>query len=415
MPDRTVTSLRRAVAVAAVAALAAGCGACSSGKPDDTWKAENAYGTEMAKKGFWREALFRYEKAAAQKPGDAQVQNNLAVAYESTGDTARALAAYKRALELAPQDAKIKRNYARFAEYYTSVQRSSSLPAPSSSAPEATAPAPAPVRRSGPGRGPVADPRAPAARRPPRLRRRCPPPSRPEEACDPPRRRRPPSPRRSSSGPARSSNEVKLKLPLRPKLAVTGRERITLAPFIVASRLSDKKDAPKYKDLDLDAEFRRYLGKQLGKRTKMTVVTMPADVRLPTTHLKELTEAGGLLEGPRRAHRRRHHPVRRRRLPRREQVRLPLRGVHQPDRRPEVLPAGPRRVDGLLLRRHRPRDGRAHGRAALPGELPRHEGEEPKRAVDELAGLFENLFSLENQLLGLFVVREREANRYVFD
>ena len=37
------------------------------------------------------------------------------------------------------------------------------------------------------------------------------------------------------------------------------------------------------------------------------------------------------------------------------------------------------------------------------------------RAADQLAGLFENLFSLENQLLGLFVVREREANRYVFD
>lgn len=143
MPDRTVTSLRRAVAVAAAVALAAAVGACSSGKSDETWKAENAYGSQMAKKGFWREALFRYEKAAAQKPGDAQVQNNLAVAYESTGDTARALAAYKRALELAPQDPKIKRNYARFAEYYTSVQRSSSLPGPSPSIPETTAPAPA--------------------------------------------------------------------------------------------------------------------------------------------------------------------------------------------------------------------------------------------------------------------------------
>ncbi|HEV8268532.1 MAG TPA: hypothetical protein VGR00_09875, partial [Thermoanaerobaculia bacterium] len=41
--------------------------------------------------------------------------------------------------------------------------------------------------------------------------------------------------------------------------------------------------------------------------------------------------------------------------------------------------------------------------------------EKPRRSVDELLGLFENLFSLENQLLGLFVVREREANRYVFD
>jgi tetratricopeptide (TPR) repeat protein len=165
MPDRTVTSLRRAVAVAAAAALAVVLGACSSGKPEEAWKAEKAYGTEMAKKGFWREALFRYEKAAAQQPGDAQVQNNLAVAYESTGDTSRALAAYKRALELAPQDAKIKRNYARFAEYYTSVQRSSSLPAPSSSAPESPTPAPTPA----PAAPASAPPQLPAAAPPPTL------------------------------------------------------------------------------------------------------------------------------------------------------------------------------------------------------------------------------------------------------
>ena len=170
MPDRTVTSLRRAVAVVAAAAVAAVLGACSSGKTDDTWKAEKAYGTEMARQGFWREALFRYERAAAQQPGDAQVQNNLAVAYESTGDTARALAAYKRALELAPQDTKIKRNYARFAEYYTSVQRSSSLPAPSSSAPETPAPAPAPTPAPAQAPSPApAPPQLPAAAPPPSL------------------------------------------------------------------------------------------------------------------------------------------------------------------------------------------------------------------------------------------------------
>jgi len=41
--------------------------------------------------------------------------------------------------------------------------------------------------------------------------------------------------------------------------------------------------------------------------------------------------------------------------------------------------------------------------------------EKPRRAADEMVGLFENLFSLETQLLGLFVVREREANRYIFN
>ncbi len=82
----------------------------------------------MARNGFWREALFRFEKAAAERPDDAEIQNNLAVAFEAVGETARALTAYRRAIELAPADAKIKRNYARFAEYYTAVQRSVGAP-----------------------------------------------------------------------------------------------------------------------------------------------------------------------------------------------------------------------------------------------------------------------------------------------
>ena len=77
----------------------------------------------MARKGFWREARFRFELAAIAHPDDAEIQNDLAVSYESLGETARALTAYKRALELAPNESHIKRNYARFAEYYTSVQR----------------------------------------------------------------------------------------------------------------------------------------------------------------------------------------------------------------------------------------------------------------------------------------------------
>jgi tetratricopeptide (TPR) repeat protein len=154
MPDLSVTRRLRSVAALFVAAAAAGSVACASSRSKDAaWKAQNSYGSEMARKGFWREALFRYEKAATLRPDNPEVQNNLGVAYESIGETSRALAAYKRALELAPQDPKIKRNYARFAEYYTSVQRASSLPAPSTPTPVAapqgpampTSPPPAPT------------------------------------------------------------------------------------------------------------------------------------------------------------------------------------------------------------------------------------------------------------------------------
>jgi hypothetical protein len=210
------------------------------------------------------------------------------------------------------------------------------------------------------------------------------------------------------------SQEVKLKLPLRPKLAVTGRERITLAPFVVASRLSEQKDAPKYKDLDLDAEFRRYLAKQLSKRTKMTIVAMPADVHLPTQQLKELSEAGDFWRG----------------VGARTGADLILSGIvdfrveNKSGYRTEeyVSPIDQRKYYRQVLVESTgftfdvtvlAMDGRTGAR--LFQENFRDTKEKNRRAADELAGLFENLFSLENQLLGLFVVREREANRYVFD
>ena len=45
------------------------------------------------------------------------------VALEASGEFARALGEYKKALELDPNDSYIRRNYARFAEFYTSYTR----------------------------------------------------------------------------------------------------------------------------------------------------------------------------------------------------------------------------------------------------------------------------------------------------
>ena len=210
------------------------------------------------------------------------------------------------------------------------------------------------------------------------------------------------------------ATEVKLKLPLRPKLAVTGRERLTLAPFLVASKLSERKESQQVKDLDLDLEFRRYLGKQIARRTKMNVVTMPADVKLPSTELKALGEAAPFWKE----------------LGSRVGADVLLSGIL--DFRVEDK-------SGYKTEEYQsPLDGRTYYRqvfvestgfsfevtvlafdgrtgAKLFQETFKDQKEKPRRAADEMVGLFENLFSLENQLLGLFVVREREANRYVFD
>jgi tetratricopeptide (TPR) repeat protein len=81
-------------------------------------KAQMRFGTEMAQRGLWNEALFRFEKASVLEPDRAEVFNNLAVAYEALGLFDEALENYRKGLRLAPTDKGLKRNYARFVEFY---------------------------------------------------------------------------------------------------------------------------------------------------------------------------------------------------------------------------------------------------------------------------------------------------------
>ena len=113
--------MRRAVSLALLAGVLAT--ACSSYSSTERPSSQIAFGAEVAKKGLWREAAFRFEQALTRDPGNARAHNNLAVALEATGDFARALQEYKKALDLSPNDNYIRRNYARFAEFYTSYTR----------------------------------------------------------------------------------------------------------------------------------------------------------------------------------------------------------------------------------------------------------------------------------------------------
>jgi Tfp pilus assembly protein PilF len=113
--------MRRAVSLALLAGVLAT--ACSSYSSTERPSSQIAFGAEVAKKGLWREAAFRFEQALTKDPSNARAHNNLAVALEATGDFARALQEYKKALDLSPSDNYIRRNYARFAEFYTSYTR----------------------------------------------------------------------------------------------------------------------------------------------------------------------------------------------------------------------------------------------------------------------------------------------------
>jgi Flp pilus assembly protein TadD len=80
-------------------------------------------GVRAATRRYWQEALFRFNQARTFSPDDVKILNNLAIAQEATGRYDEALATYKHALEVAPRSTILKRNYARFAEFYTSYAR----------------------------------------------------------------------------------------------------------------------------------------------------------------------------------------------------------------------------------------------------------------------------------------------------
>jgi Flp pilus assembly protein TadD len=84
--------------------------------PSATSDQEIAFGIEVARKGLWNEARFRFERAVALDPDDAEALNNLGVALEQQGEFARAKEAFEKALKIAPSSLYIQQNYDLFRE-----------------------------------------------------------------------------------------------------------------------------------------------------------------------------------------------------------------------------------------------------------------------------------------------------------
>lgn len=79
-------------------------------------KKELAFGIDVARRGLWQEARFRFERAAVLDPGSASAYNNLGVTQEQQGEFDKARAAYERARELDPKNISIQQNYDLFRE-----------------------------------------------------------------------------------------------------------------------------------------------------------------------------------------------------------------------------------------------------------------------------------------------------------
>src|ERR1700710_1129417 len=107
----------RAAAVSLLAA-ALTLAACSSNRQPDRASSQLDFGVDMARRGLWHEALFRFEAAERLDPNNARIQSDLGVAYEAAGQFDKALSYYQKALKLDPNDKGIRTNYSRFVEFY---------------------------------------------------------------------------------------------------------------------------------------------------------------------------------------------------------------------------------------------------------------------------------------------------------
>ncbi len=76
------------------------------------------FGVDMARKGLWSEALFRFQEADKAQPNDGRILNNIAVAYEAVGNFDKALEFYQKALRADPANRELKRNYSAFSQFY---------------------------------------------------------------------------------------------------------------------------------------------------------------------------------------------------------------------------------------------------------------------------------------------------------
>jgi len=106
-------NVRLAVIVSSAALLSA---APSFADARTSAKAEVEFGINVAQRGLWREAIYRWEKATEIDPTYAAAFNDLAIAYEHEGMLDKARKAYDKALALDPNNQQVRQNYELFKE-----------------------------------------------------------------------------------------------------------------------------------------------------------------------------------------------------------------------------------------------------------------------------------------------------------
>ena len=107
-------------------------------------KKEVAFGIDVARRGLWQEARFRFEQAASLNPESVSAFNNLGVTLEQQGEFEKARTAYERALQLDPKNLSIQQNHDLFREAYEKRNRKAKTPAVRPAAAPLAPPVPSP-------------------------------------------------------------------------------------------------------------------------------------------------------------------------------------------------------------------------------------------------------------------------------
>ena len=204
--------------------------------------------------------------------------------------------------------------------------------------------------------------------------------------------------------------EVRLALPVRSRIDIADRKTVVIAPFLVVSK--EGEDEAALRNVDVEKEFERYLTKLIKRESDLKLVET-GNVDYPTFDLELLSRNQDFWRA----------------LGERTQADLIVAGSLDFD----VQDRTGYRTEEYVS----PFDGRTYYRQVLveqtgyeydivmqvydgrTGELmysdnfkdfKKSEGER----ADPLAGMFENLYSLEDRIVGIFAEREVEATRVLF-
>ena len=204
--------------------------------------------------------------------------------------------------------------------------------------------------------------------------------------------------------------DVKLKLPQRARLDLQGRKSVVVTPFIVVTQEGEGK--VQGRDIDVQKEFDRYLVKVLKRETDLKVID-PGPVDFPIYDLDQLAKqqdfwralgertgadlllAGGL-----------DFDVQDRTGYRTEEYISPFNG--RPYQRQVLVEQTGFQYD-ILMQVY---DGKT-GELIYTDNFKDFQNLEGEDA-DPLKGMFENLLSLEDRIVGVFAQKEVEATRTLF-